>query len=113
MRQFQENYPYGSNRGTITPLPPDYVDARVLGVATAERHALPTSSGAKFVSFSSNGDFYARFGDSSINAAIPAGDVTDGSASELNPTARRIPDGVTHVSLIAPAATIITLSFWS
>lgn len=111
MRAFVENYPYGSNRGSITPQPPDWVDARVLAIATAERHTIP--SGANFVSFSANGDFYALFGGSGVTAAIPGSDVIDGTASEMNPMARKIPSGATHISLIAPAATIVTLSFWS
>lgn len=115
MRQMIANFPYGSNRGSITPQPPDYVDARVLSANTAKRHDLQTAitAGAKFVSFSADGDFYAKFGDSSVTAAVPSGDVTDGSAAELNPMARKIPASATHVSLVAPAATKITLSFWS
>lgn len=111
MRQFVENYPYGSNRGSITPQPPDYVDARVLAAGTAKRHTVP--EGARFVSFSATVDFFALFGASDVTAAVPSTDVTDGTAPELNPMARKIPDGVTHISLIAEAAGKVTLSFWS
>lgn len=111
MRQFVENYPYGSNRGSITPQPPDYVDARVLSAGSAKRHAVP--EGARFVSFSATMDFYALFGDSSVVAAVPSTDVTNGTAPELNPMARKIPDATTHISLVAEAAGKVTLSFWS
>jgi len=97
-------------RAAYAPPPSNFIDARVLGVATAERHTLPT--GAKKVIFSADTNFYALFGDSTVVAAIPAADVVNGSAPELNPESREIPDGVTHVSLISPAAGIVTLSFY-
>lgn len=111
MRQLIENYPFGSNRGSITPQPPDYVDRLILSAGAAKRHALP--AGAKFVSFSATGDFYAKFGNNSITATLSGTDVVDGSAPELNPMARRFPDGVTHVSLISEVDLKITLSFWA
>jgi len=111
MRQFVENYPYGSNRGSITPQPPDYVDARVRSAGAAKRHTIP--DGARFVSFSATMDFFALFGSSSVTATVPSTDVTDGTAAELNPMARKIPDATTHISLIAEAAGKVTLSFWS
>ena len=84
----------------------DQVDARVLGVATAEPHTVP--AGATTVIFSGNADFYVNaFG----TATVPAADVTDGSASELNP-ARRSVVGIATLSLISPAATIVTMSFY-
>lgn len=93
------------------PPPADWVDARVLGVAVSEVYALPTE--AKFVNFSANADFYAKFGLSgAVTAAIPAADVTDGSAPMLNPGIRQIPTGVTHIALIAPAATIVTIEVY-
>ena len=47
-----------------------------------------------------------------VTAAIPAADVTDGSAPMLNPGIRQIPTGVTHIALIAPAATIVTIEVY-
>ena len=110
MRSFIEDWALGGNRGAAAPIVSDTIDARVLASNTAERHTSPT--GALFVSFSATGDFYALFGTSGVTAAVPGSDVTDGTASELNPNARRIPDGVTHISLIAPEATVVTLAFW-
>ncbi|MGB3988659.1 MAG: hypothetical protein WBK67_03160 [Minisyncoccales bacterium] len=83
-----------------------YVDARVLGASSAESHTVP--AGATKVVFSSTGDFYANF---TTTAAVPSGDVTDGSASVLNPLARNI-YGVTAISLISPAACVVTMEFY-
>jgi len=85
----------------------NYVDARVLGVAIAESHTIPT--GAKYVMFSANGDFYANFAGA---AAIPAADVTNGTASILNPQLRAI-GAATAIGLISPAACIVTMEFYS
>jgi hypothetical protein len=86
---------------------PNFVAARVLAANTAEVHTVPT--GAKYVVFSGTTDFYARFG---AAAAVPADDVTDGTASELNPVARSI-EGYTTIGVIAPATCVLTLAFYS
>ena len=85
----------------------DTVDARILGVATAETHTVPT--GATVVLFSSTGDFWVDF--SGATAAIPAADVTDGSSPELNPVAREVTSGGTF-SMISAAAQAVSLSFY-
>lgn len=107
--------------GTLTPLevvrddkafalrPSNYVLARSLAASTAESFTVPTSPRARFVLFSANGDFYANF---TGTAAIP-GDVTDGTAAELNPAMRFIPNDCTAISVIAPDATVVTASFWT
>lgn len=87
-------------------LAPTWIDARVLAVSTAESHTIPT--GALWVVFSSNCNFYAN---PNGTAAVPAADVTDGTGSELNPTAWRI-EGLTSISLIAPTVCIITMSYY-
>jgi hypothetical protein len=61
------------------------------------------------VIFSSKGDFYAKFDGA---AAVPTSEVADGSASELNPSARRIPEGVTSIGLIAPEDCMVSLAFY-
>lgn len=108
MRSFTDG---GQTRRAFAPLASDYIDVRVLAAATAERHTIP--SGAKYVVFSADGPFYAKFGDSGVTAAIAAADVTDGTGSTVNPEAREIPSGVTHISLIAVAATVVSLSFYA
>lgn len=86
---------------------PDHVDARVLAAGVNETHTVPT--GAAYVLFSATGDFYVSYdGDA---ATIPAADVTDGTASELNPTIRYIA-GVAELDLIAPLNTVVTMSFY-
>jgi hypothetical protein len=50
-----------------------------------------------------------------VAADVPSGDVTDGSASELNPAMRRLPDNEAYISLISPSsgATVVTMTFYS
>jgi hypothetical protein len=89
-------------------LPPTYVAARVLAANVAEDHTVPT--GAKYVVFSAScAAFYVKRGGT---AAVPAGDVTDGTASELNPAGYYIV-GVTTLGLIAPATCVVTMAFYS
>ena len=97
---------------------PLYIDARDLAVTTNETHTVP--AGADYVGerfdlrapedyaiFSGDGDFYAKPNGA---AAVP-GDVTDGTASELNPVIWDL-NGVTSIGLIASAARKVTLSFY-
>ena len=84
---------------------PLYIDARDLAASTNETHTVP--AGADFVIFSADGDFYAKPNGA---AAIP-GDVTDGSASELNPVIWDL-NGVTSIGLIASSGRKVTLSFY-
>lgn len=83
----------------------DYVLARDVAAGVAEAFTVP--AGANFVVFSSNVDFYAKSG----TAAVP-GDVTDGTASELNPVGMAL-YGVSSISVISAAAGKITASFYS
>lgn len=87
---------------------PTYVDARVLAANVAETHTVPT--GAGWVLFAANCNFYAKTG---ASAAVPAADVTDGSASELNPAAWQLPGGTTQITLIAPTACVVTMAFYN
>lgn len=92
-------------------LPQSDVNAAVLAANTAETITIP--SGATHVSFSANTDFYMKFNGT---AAVPGADVSDGSASELNPTVRRLllGDGtaVTSISVISPVAAVVTAMFF-
>src|SRR4051812_28875290 len=87
----------------------DWIDARVLAANVAETFQAPP--GARFVLFSADGDFYCRLAPASTAATVPAGDVTDGSASELNPIMRAIREQE-FVSVIATAARIVTMSYF-
>ncbi len=86
---------------------PDYVDARVLAAGTEEIHSVP--AGADIVVFSATDDFYVNY---DATAVAPSGDITDGSASELNPVVRDV-RGVTSIHLVAPATCTVTLAFYS
>lgn len=84
---------------------PLYVDARSLAASTAESQTVPT--GARFVIFSANCNFYAN----PVATATVPGDVTDGTASELNPAAWYL-TGITTISVIAPSTCVITMAFY-
>ena len=84
---------------------PLYIDARDLAANTNETHTVP--AGADFVIFSADGDFYVKPNGA---AAVP-GDVTDGTASEMNPKHWDL-NGVTSIGLISSAARKVTLSFY-
>ena len=87
----------------------NWIDARVLAANTAETFQAPAL--ARFVLFSADGDFYCKIATASTAAAIPAADITDGTSSELNPAMRYIGEQE-FISLIAPAARVVTLQFF-
>lgn len=90
----------------------DGINARVLAANVAEDITIPT--GANMVRLAGTVDFYLRAG---AAAAVPAADVTDGSASELiksnsEPEWRAI-NGVTQISVCAAATCIVTATFYT
>ena len=88
--------------------PATCVLARSLAASTAESITVPT--GARFALFSCSGDFYANY---TTTATVPGDTViADATASELNPAMRFI-SGITTISIIAPAACVVTLSIWT
>lgn len=97
----------GSNTQSNIRNWPTYIDARVLAAGVSEAHTIP--SGAKWVLFSSDCNFYAKPG---ATAAVPAADVTDGTASEQNPAAWFIEPGTTQIALIAATTCTVTLAFY-
>lgn len=84
-----------------------YVNAVGLGIAIAETVTVP--DGAKFVRIKQTTDIFVNY---DAAAAVP-GDVTDGSASVLNPEGIINISGVTYIGLISPAASVVTLEFFS
>lgn len=92
--------------GIAAMVAPQWIDSRVLAANTAEAHTVPTD--ARFVVFSSDGDFYVRYNGT---AAIPGADVTDGTSAEINPTVRNL-SGVTSISLIASATRVVSMAFY-
>ena len=84
-----------------------YVDARVLGAGVAETVTVP--SDADFVIISSDQpSYYIRKGGA---AAVPAGDVTDGTAAAHNVAFREVERGTTF-SVISPTAGIVTFEWY-
>ena len=112
-----ESFDYVS-RNQRAPLPPKWVDARVLAAGVPETFAVPTANGQKpgVVAFSASGaNLYVAYtpaGSADVTAAIPGGDVADGSASECNPGPRAIGD-TTKISLVADAPCIVTLAYYA
>lgn len=85
----------------------DYVNVQQLRSGIPESIILPTD--ARFVLFSSTGDFFSRI---DADASISSSDVTDGSGSELNPTIRSLV-GITSLSLVAPKNCTVTMAFYA
>lgn len=113
----QRLYPRFAATGDVSdfaPVASDTVNALALAATTSERQEIP--AGAKFVAFSTSAvtpvDFAVKFGDETVTAALAAADISDGSASALNPAARRIPAGATHVAVYSSAAAVMTLEYW-
>lgn len=118
MRSFVEDFPFGSNRAGFAPAFPDYVEDVVLAADTLVR--VPIPAGATFVLLAFDGDVRAKLGVATTQLALPGATTADGSGSELNPAARRIPaklgDGATsptHLCLRAPAACKGSLAFYA
>jgi hypothetical protein len=86
-----------------------YINGRSLAAMTAERIAIPTN--ATHVVFSAEYSFVALSGDSTVTAAWPT-DVDDGTASELNPTVRKLNGSDTHISVMMATAGTITARFY-
>ena len=84
----------------------DTINAVVLAANTAASSIVP--AGANLVVFGATGVFYAKIGGT---AAIPSVAITNGSGSDLNPGGYVVSPGDV-ISFIAPAATVITLSYY-
>lgn len=92
---------------------PRYTLRRSLAANVAETVIVP--SGAEYVVMSCDVNFSAAYTWDTDGATVVAtltGDVTDGTASERNPSQRHIA-GVTYISVIAADAGVITMSFYS
>lgn len=98
--------------GEMPRFPSNYVLSRSLAAGVAESFdvsaARTNDIGIKCVVFSCSSNFYAN---PAAVATVP-GDVTDGSASELNPSAWHITPEMTTISVISPVACVITASFY-
>jgi hypothetical protein len=97
----------GNRTDTMGIVGQGYVMYSVLAANIAEVVTIP--SGARIVSFSSTGNFYANLG---AAATVPSVDITDGTGSLLNPGVRDV-DGAATIGLIAPAACTVQMEFFS
>lgn len=91
--------------------PTDYINSLSLVANVAERVPVPT--GKTFVVFSCTSNYFVKVGNDSVTAAVP-GDVTDGSASELNPLSYILHGNSdwTHISIVTTSNSIATLAFY-
>ena len=97
-----------NGENTFAAPAPDFVNAYTLAADTFVTFAVPEGAGT--VMFSALADFYVAY---DANASVPTTNVTDGSASELNPTVRSVTD-LNAISLISPTNdNIVTLSFYA
>lgn len=106
LRPFTNNVP---GRAVFAPFQSDTY-ALVLAANTQKQMAIPT--GAKWVVFSSTANFYCKIGASTDTVVVPSVDITNATAGELNPEARGVPDGATHISCISSEACTITMMFY-
>lgn len=112
MRSFNDGqYPQTSTRGSFAPVFPDRVDPIALAAGTLYRHPIPAD--ARYVLMSFDGDVWARAGLIADTIAVPAASAETGLSGELLPSARRIPDGATHLLLVAASAQKGSLAFYA
>lgn len=99
--------------------PPGYVDRRELIATVAETITCPTDANAVF--FSATADFAVSYnrivgGVTQTFTATIAGDITDGTGAEINPTQRYLgrvgqEGSVVNLSVVSNAACILTAAF--
>jgi len=83
---------------------PTWINLACLAAGVEKTVTVPT--GANFCIFSGDADFYVR---PDATAALPAGDVTDGTGSELNPAQWDVHD-VQALHLIAADDANVTMA---
>lgn len=80
----------------------------VVSLAAGQAKTVAVPSDARIALFNATGDFWAHIGGT---AAVPSGDMLDGSAPELNPVAREVV-GVPVIGVAAAAACLVNLVFY-
>jgi hypothetical protein len=86
----------------------DTVNVMEFDGAGEETQVVPAGAKYVLIDVSGQADVYVS---TSGTAEVPAGDVTDGSASALAPELRQI-GGATHISVAAAAACSVTLAYY-
>lgn len=113
MKSFSE----GSQERKLQAVPAsDFICTYALAAGEA-RKAEPVPGNAAVMMVSAAVDVYLKFGDGNTKAVIPAGDETEGAASDIAfanaKTAFNIPGGATHLALIASEATKVTIAWYA
>ena len=83
-----------------------YINTYVLTANTNKAITVPT--GAKYAVFAANADIWVRIDGA---AAVPSGDTTDGSGSELNPSVRYF-GSETTIGIISESAAKVSVMFY-
>ena len=83
-----------------------YINTYVLTINTNKAITVPT--GSKFAVFNADADIWVRIDGV---AAIPSGDTTNGTGSELNPTIRYL-GSETTVGVISESAAKVSIMFY-
>lgn len=89
------------------PTPAQYINNYVLEAGVAQTVTFPV--GALLASFSAGAPFFVRWDGEA--AVVPGANVTDGTGGEYSPTVRLV-RGVSSCSVIASAATTLSVSLW-
>lgn len=87
----------------------DAINAMVFTAAGAKNQNVPAGANFVLISASQNVDVFVKLGG---DAAVPAADVTDGSAAEANPLIRNV-QGVSSIGVAVSAACIVTLAYYA
>lgn len=107
MHQFNAGF---GHRDAFAPPIADYIE----GIAvTTSSQAIPIPSGAKYVIVSATVNIAVKIGSSGVTAAFPASNTADGSGSVINPAARAIPFGATHIAIIGADTGYASMEFYS
>lgn len=97
--------------GILTRAISPHVNSMSLVSNAEESQTLPSQY--NFVVISCTSNIYVKLGASAVTAAIP-GDVTNGTAAELNPTAIKYdPQVDVKISVISPSNCTVTLSYYN
>ena len=115
MDKFVSYKNYSSAQDEDVPVTPEdnnaiaqgYTNNYVLIANTHKVITIPTD--AKFALFSYNADVWVDVGGT---AAIPSGDVTDGTGSELNPVLRYL-GSATTIGIKSAGAALVSIMFYA
>jgi len=101
---------YKHKHSDFCPPPSGWKDVRVMAANVAKTFIVPLWATKCFLMVAPGGtDFWANY---SAAATIPSGDVSDGSAAELNPAGRTVVGGQAISVITATAGAIIQAYYY-